>query len=158
VHSTTIQARRATQHADEPRSDAHSATSPLLPQFTHFFLATSLFRTGDTGWLSLFPRPRSRSLVIPSASSVSLRIVALPAADAASRVNGPTFGRGQDPCQPQLPPPRRRSRRLASRAAMRSRPRACLPALGSGSAMMVIVLVIFVRVISVSRVPSLLTS
>ena len=44
------------------------------------------------------PRTRSRSLVIRSASSVSLRIVALPAADAASRVNGPTYahagGRG----------------------------------------------------------------
>jgi hypothetical protein len=62
-----------TQHADEPRSDAHSATSPLLPQFTHFFLAPSLFRTGDTGRLSLFPRPRSRSLVIPSASTSTLR-------------------------------------------------------------------------------------
>ena len=36
------------------------------------------------------PRPRSLSLVIPSASSVSLQIIALPAADAASRVNGPT--------------------------------------------------------------------
>ena len=37
------------------------------------------------------------SLVIRSASSVSLsRIVALPAADAASRVNGPTSERGAD--------------------------------------------------------------
>jgi hypothetical protein len=59
------------------------------------FPRPSLFRTGDTGRLSLFPRPRSRSLVIPSASSVSLRIVALPAADAASRVNGPTLVAGE---------------------------------------------------------------
>ena len=72
------------------------------------------------------------------------------------RTLGQASGRGQDPChapcQPQPPPPRRRSRRLASRAAIRSRPRACLPALGSGSAMRVIALVFFVRVISsVSR-------
>jgi hypothetical protein len=67
-----------------------SGTSPPLPHSTHNFCSHRHFQAGDTERLSLYmyPRPRSRSLVIRSASSVSLRIVALPAADAASRVNG----------------------------------------------------------------------
>ena len=82
-------ARRATQHAEAERRRDLCDVAPTSPVHT-LFLAQSLFRRATQNGSHCSPRPRSRSLVVRSVSSVSLRIVALPAADAASRVNGPT--------------------------------------------------------------------
>ena len=88
--------RRATQHGEaERRRDLRSAdVAPTSPVHTTFARPVTVQARGGRHRTALTVPPARdhvlSSLVIRSASSVSLRIVALPAADAASRVNGPT--------------------------------------------------------------------